>query len=140
MNDFAGSAFSRVVLADRAGRPAAADPEAAIEVTDLTARLAHRVPVLHDISAGGMAVALAEICFRSGIGAVLEVTSWQELFDESPHRVLAVAPAGFTIETEVPARIVGRLGGDHITFGTLGSVDLRHATAVWRAAIPRRMN
>ena len=68
--DFAGTAYSRVVLDHVGGRPNDVDHAVGPKVVDEAVRLAHAgVPVLHDISIGGAAVAIAEICFASGCGA-----------------------------------------------------------------------
>ena len=134
--DFAGSAFARVSLGHRNGRPLAPDAESALRVTRHATRLAHEVPVLHDVSAGGLAVALAEVCIRSGIGAAIEVDDWRLLVDEGPHRLLVVTERGFDLDVDdVPVRRLGEMGGDNIDFGTIGSVPLRAAVASWRSAL-----
>ena len=98
--DFAASAYARVVLGHEDGRPAAPNDGLGLRVVSAAADLAHRgVPVLHDVSHGGVAVALAEICIKSDIGASIAVGSSADLFDESPHRFLAVVPASFEMST-----------------------------------------
>jgi phosphoribosylformylglycinamidine synthase len=92
------------------------------------------------VSAGGVAVALAEICIRSGVGVAIDDTDWALLLDEAPGRFLAVVPAGTDLGIDdVPARPVGTIGGNHIDFGLHGSVGVDEAERVWRRAIPRRM-
>jgi phosphoribosylformylglycinamidine synthase len=110
-------------------------------VTRHAVRLAGDLPVVHDISAGGLAVALAEVCIRSGVGAVVGNGDWPLMLDETPHRFLAVVPAGSDLGIhDVPVRRLGTMGGDRIDFGRHGSVGLSEAIAVWRNAIPRRMH
>lgn len=139
--DFAASAYSRVILDHLGGRPEAADPGSAVAVVGHAARLAAEAPVLHDISAGGLAVALAEICIRSGIGATLTNMDWRLLLDEAPSRFLAVAAPGTDLGIDdVPMRKIGSFGGNRISFGRHGSVDLNEAEDIWRNALPRRMN
>jgi phosphoribosylformylglycinamidine synthase len=106
--------------------------------------LAGWTPVLHDLSAGGLAVALAEICIRSGVGASVEVTDWRELFTEAPHRFLAVLPEGIDPtkadrQTGVPVRKLGTVGGTTLDWGSLGSVPLGEVAGAWRSALPRRL-
>jgi phosphoribosylformylglycinamidine synthase len=137
--DFAGSAFARIVLGSEGGRPAPPDPEAGAAAVARAVTLAGWSPVLHDVSSGGLAVAVAEICIRSGVGAILAVDDWRELFDESPHRFVAVLPDGADPTDTVPARRIGTIGGDRIDFGRHGSVPLTDATGAWRDALPRRM-
>jgi len=139
--DFAGSAYSRIVLDNLGGRPAAVTRDIGNAVVAHAVRLASIVPVLHDVSAGGLAVAIAEICIRSGVGASIAEPTWELLLDEAPSRFLAVVPAGDDLGIhDVPARRIGVMGGDKIDFGSNGSAALEEATTVWREAIPRRMD
>ncbi len=139
-DDFAASAYSRVLLDHLGGRPEAVDPTVALAVVAHAARLAPNVPVLHDVSAGGLAVAIAEICIRSGIGAALDDMAWELLLDEAPIRFIAVTPVGTDLGIgNVPIRWLGVMGGNRIAFGRHSSVPLDESTRVWREAIPRRM-
>jgi phosphoribosylformylglycinamidine synthase len=139
--DFAGSAFARMVLDHRAGRPLAPDADIARAVTGHSVRLAREVPVLHDVSAGGLAVAIAEICIGSGFGATIDVDDWRLLLDEAPHRVVVVAPPFFDLGVhDVPARRIGTIGGDAIDFGPLRAVPLAKVRQVWSQALPRRLS
>ena len=138
--DFAASAYDRIVGDHLGGRPQPVDIELARRAVVHAARLAYEVPVLHDVSAGGVAVALAEICIRSGVGVVLEDTDWTLLLDEAPGRFLAVGPPGTDLGIDdVPVRPIGRMGGEDIDCGRHGSVGVDDAKRVWRRAIPRRM-
>lgn len=138
--DFAGSAFARIELGHLGGRPVAPDAESAIRVTRHAARLAHELPVLHDVSTGGIAVALTEICIRSGVGAKIHVDDWRRLFCEGPHRFLAVAPRAVDLDIDdVPVRLLGTIGGDSISFGDLGSLDVARARDTWSQALPRHL-
>jgi phosphoribosylformylglycinamidine synthase len=140
-SDFAGTAYSRVVLDHVGGRPADVDHRLGPRVVDQAVRLAHAgVPVLHDVSVGGVAVAVAEMCFASGIGARVDGDDWRTLLSADPHRFLAAVPPGFDLGVDdVPVRRIGTIGGLRIDFGRHGSVPLTLAHRVWREAIPRRM-
>ncbi len=143
-DDFAASAYARVILDARAGRPHDVDHETGKTVIELAVRLAHAgVPVLHDVSAGGVAVALAEICFASDVGATINLASWQQAFSEEPHRLLAIVPEGFDwsehLGGELQAIPLGVLGGRDFSFGTFGTVSLATAHEIWKSAIPRRL-
>jgi phosphoribosylformylglycinamidine synthase len=148
--DLAASAFERVVHDHLGGRPRAADPVVAAALIALAGRLASDgTPVVHDVSDGGLAVALAEICIQSGVGATVEVEDWRTLFSEAPHRLLvalepasAAALALAAAAAGVPARRLGQVGGGAMLLaspGTVASVSVEDATAAYRLAIPRRM-
>ncbi|RDI95554.1 phosphoribosylformylglycinamidine synthase subunit PurL [Meiothermus sp. QL-1] len=80
----------------------------------------------HDVAEGGLAVALAEMCFPRGLGAVLELRSRQRpdalLFGEAAGRVLfTVAPdrlqeaVGLLEEMGLPYQVLGQVGGECLT-------------------------
>jgi phosphoribosylformylglycinamidine synthase len=134
-DNFAGSAVERVVGGVPRGRPTAPDPTMARRVVDLAADLAHLVPVLHDISDGGLAVAVAEICIASGLGARISDPGQTAMFSEDPHRFVVVMETG---ATELPADLARRVGtivGVSLSFGS-ASLDLSVITRAWREALP----
>jgi len=137
-SDFAGSAFARVVLGNEGGRPGDVDPEQGRRTIATAIELAGWSPVLHDVSAGGVAVALAEICIRSGVGVTVAEGDWRLLLDESPHRMLAVLPAEAD-PSGLATRRLGAMGGEALDFGLLGVLPLGEAAAIWRNALPRRL-
>ncbi|MEE8375552.1 MAG: phosphoribosylformylglycinamidine synthase subunit PurL, partial [Acidimicrobiia bacterium] len=134
-DNFAGSAVERVVGGVPRGRPTAPDPTMARRVVDLAADLAHLVPVLHDISDGGLAVAVAEICIASGLGARISDPGQTAMFSEDPHRFVVVMETG---ATELPADLARRVGtivGVILSFGS-ASLDLSVITRAWSEALP----
>ncbi|NNC74551.1 MAG: phosphoribosylformylglycinamidine synthase subunit PurL [Acidimicrobiia bacterium] len=138
--DLAGSALARVVLDNRSGRPLPPDDDIGPRVIAAAAGLAMKCPVVHDISCGGLAVAIAEIAIRSGVGIAIEVDDATSLFSEAPHRLVVCAPAGSGLEDlNVPARRIGTVGGDAVVFGEV-SVPLARATGTWRNALRRRLD
>ncbi|MGH8953193.1 MAG: phosphoribosylformylglycinamidine synthase subunit PurL [Acidimicrobiia bacterium] len=137
--DLAGSSVQRIIHRSLTGRPTPPDPDSALRVVKLAAELAHTVPVLHDISDGGLAVAVAEICIASGIGATLMEMDRDQLFCEDPHRFVAMfEPGTFPIAPEL-GRIVGRIGGDDLVLGGSTPIDVAELAEAHRQAIPRRM-
>jgi len=127
----AGSALQRVMGHELSGRPTRPDAGNAQKVIELALDLAHCVPVLHDISDGGAAVALAEICIESGLGADVVL---ENPFSEDPHRFLVMFEPG---EVDLPAemaRRLGTVGGDHIVING-ETLKLRDAEAAWTSAI-----
>jgi phosphoribosylformylglycinamidine synthase II len=136
--DFAASAFDRIVNNNLGGRPAEADAETARGVIAAAAALSFTTPVLHDISTGGLAVALAEIGIKSKLGFALEDIPVADLFDETPLRFVAVG-RGDLPDADHPYRRIGTMTGDTFDFGEAGSIGLTEATTIWENALPRRL-
>ncbi len=136
--DFAASAYDRIINGNLGGRPTDADPEMARRVIEAAVSLAFDTPVLHDISTGGLAVALAEIAIKSNTGMMIEGLSGSELFDETPLRFIAIGH-GSEFTSEVPHRRIGTVGGDALDFGQVGSIPIDEAANIWHNALPRRM-
>jgi phosphoribosylformylglycinamidine synthase len=134
-DNFAGSAVQRVVGGVLRGRPTAPDPAMARRVIDLAADLAHLVPVLHDISDGGLAVAVAEICIASGVGARISDPGQTAMFSEDPHRFVVVMESSTVELPDGLARRVGSIVGGSLSFGSAG-LDLSVITRAWREALP----
>ncbi len=65
----------------------------------------------HDIAEGGLAVALAECCLASGIGAEVELAEDFELFGEAPGRAFVVSGPS---EELARFQVIGRVGGDSL--------------------------
>lgn len=137
-SDFAASAYDRIINGNLGGRPADPDPETARSVIDAAVVLAFTTPVLHDVSIGGIGVALAEIAIKSRVGIEIDVMSGPELFDETPLRFIAITP-GDSLDTDAPHRRIGSVGGSALDFGEAGSIPLSDATAIWGNALARRM-
>jgi phosphoribosylformylglycinamidine synthase len=137
--NLSGSAAQRVIGNELTGRPTPPDPDAAKRVVDLAAELAHRVPVLHDISDGGLAVAVAEVCIASRIGAALTEDDNGRLFSEDPHRLIAVLEADTVDLPQDFSRRVGTMGGDALILGLSDLVDVQELIEAFEGAIPRRM-
>ena len=132
--NLAGSAVQRL-SGELAGVPTAPDTVVALEVIELAIRLAHVLPVLHDVSDGGLAVALAEICIASGLGADVE-TAYP--FSEDPHRFLAVAPEGSVDVPEDLGRRIGTVGGNAIEINGHSS-SLADCADLWAHALERAL-
>ena len=137
--NMSGSAAQRVIQDELTGRPTSPDPDAAEQVVALAAELAHRVPVLHDISDGGLAVAIAEVCIASQIGANITESDNGRLFSEDPHRLIAVLEAGTVEMPEGLSRRVGTIGGHTLVLGSADPIDVVKLIATFEGAIPRLM-
>jgi phosphoribosylformylglycinamidine synthase len=133
--NFAGSSLQRLdgVLA---GLPTAPDMALGRSLVEEAARLAHIVPVLHDVSDGGLAVAVAEVCIASGVGAQIDQDDTAFLFGEDPHRVVAVVEPG---RGDLPmGRRIGRMWGVDLVLGD-EAVSIETLSDTWHLAIPRAL-
>ena len=96
----------------------------------------------HDLSDGGLAVALAESALRAGTGIVLGPRSGAgELFSEGPSRVLLATPRpGELLQLAamagIPAEVLGRAGGDRLIVEGLLDLSLGELRAAFEHAIP----
>ena len=96
----------------------------------------------HDCSDGGLAVALAESAFRSGLGFVCPepgpgLRDDVALFAETPSRVVVSVAPGDRAALErragaagVPCRLLGRVGGERLVMGPV-DVPVGVARAAW---------
>jgi phosphoribosylformylglycinamidine synthase subunit PurL len=141
----AGSRWAVERHAQREGTLPGLDLAAHARLLSLVAGLVSSEDVLtsvHDISGGGLALALAEGAVRAGVGCVVDgVGGRAELFSESPSRavlgtehpdeVLARAQAA-----GVPARVVGTAGGPRLVVAGLLDLSVTEATDAWRGSLP----
>jgi phosphoribosylformylglycinamidine synthase len=93
------------------------------------------VRAVHDVSSGGLAVALAEMSAAAGIGCTVDADDPAALFSETPSRFVVATPDGEALcdrarAAGVPAVVLGRAGGQQFVLGDL--VDLE-VTAVCAA-------
>jgi phosphoribosylformylglycinamidine synthase len=115
------------------------------------------VKAAHDVSEGGLLVAVAEMCFGAGVGCgimvetPLRLDAW--LFGESQGRILlAVNPedlpavAALAEERDVPWTLLGATGGKTLRVMRAGREEeplveepVEELRQIWREAIPRRL-
>jgi phosphoribosylformylglycinamidine synthase subunit PurL len=130
--NLAGSAVQRL-QGELGGIPTPPEGDTAVRVTGLAAEMAQSAPVLHDISDGGLAVALAEVCIASGVGA--KVAS-EHPFSEDPHRFLLVAEPGSITPPHDIARRIGTITGQDLVING-HRVPLAGCADAWHNAIDR---
>jgi phosphoribosylformylglycinamidine synthase len=102
---------------------------------------------IHDLSEGGLGVALAEMAVRSQVGFQVEgIPDHAELFGEGPSRVVLSVPASALdeVRTRVTAAGLGWTplgmgGGDRLAVDGLLDVLLAEATAAWQGALPEAL-
>jgi phosphoribosylformylglycinamidine synthase subunit PurL len=145
--EFGGSLWAWLRYQHLGGAPPAADLEAERSLADvLVAAAAQRLIVAgHDLSDGGLGVALAESCLAGGTGCVVELPGDPAtfLFAESAARVVvAVAPdAEASFEQlcalhGVPATVLGRTGGAELEIAGCFAVPLAELADAHRSALP----
>ncbi|MGZ0051935.1 phosphoribosylformylglycinamidine synthase subunit PurL [Brevibacillus gelatini] len=151
--ELGGSEYQKLATGSISGRPPQIDlnKEAAVQKFVLTAIRKGLVNSAHDLSEGGLGVALAESCFGKGIGAKVELGSELRsdvlLFSESQSRILlsaspeqAEAILALAGEHGVPAEKIGTIGGDRLVVNVNGTeainASIQEVKAAWKDAIP----
>ncbi len=102
---------------------------------------------VHDVSTGGVGVALAEMAVRSGVGCnVARVADHRALFAEGPSRVIVgVAPemlanvVAMAEHAGVPVVRLGLATGDRLVVKGLLDVSLADARDAWRDRLPKAL-
>jgi len=126
------------------------DTERALHRVVLEAAAAGLLRSAHDVADGGLAVALAEACFASGLGARVEVETGMRLdaflFGESQSRMLVSVSRDETGAVRaiadahgLPCTVLGEVGGEQLIMGTAIAVPVADIRARWRAAFVRRL-
>jgi phosphoribosylformylglycinamidine synthase len=125
-----GSEYLDLIHGRVAGRPQAPDlPAVARTIRCVRDAVAEGLLVsAHDCAEGGIAVALAESCLHSGMGAHAALGAADRpdaaLFGEAVGRVVASVGAGRLAEVKdfarrlaVPVQVLGTTGGDRLVIG-----------------------
>jgi phosphoribosylformylglycinamidine synthase len=155
--ELGGSAW----LAERRGLEAGAPPLVDLDHERRLHRLLREgvasglVETAHDVSEGGLALALAEACFTGErcVGARITLEEGLRvdalLFGESTGRVIvatedAVALLALADRCGVPAQEVGTTGGERLVVGPAADTawidaPVARLRGIWRDAIPRRL-
>ena len=138
--------------ASTAALPPVADLDAARALHELVAELVgeREVTGVHDVSDGGLAVALCEMAFGGEIGFRVDLTPRHRVHRRprrasasrrrgscvsvAPDRVAAVL--GRAVAAGVPAAVVGEAGGDRLVADGAFDVPLADAERAWRDATP----
>ncbi len=130
------------------------DYEKAVQKTVLDAIDHGSVKSAHDVSDGGLAVALAECCFQNSgrrvIGAKINIQSDIRpdllLFGETQSRVIVTVPdcradlvPQLAKANGVEAVQIGVVGGSHLTINDWIHLRVREMETVYRSAIAQRM-
>ena len=151
--EFGGAAYLRLLHRIEQGLPPAVDLDAEGRLAALLRRLAAagHLRTAHDLSEGGLGIALAEACFGHGLGARVRVdlAAAADLFSETQARALIAVPPGSAEvvlraaeEAGVPAAELGEVGGAELVIETGGerlAVDVAGLHGIWSTALPRAL-
>ncbi len=108
-----------------------------------------RVATCHDVSDGGLIVAVAEMALAGGVGVRITATeeplpAW--LFGEDQGRYLVAVPAeaaGLVVAraaaSGVSARVIGITGGERLTVGESHAISIAELRGAHEAWLPRYM-
>ncbi|MGA8726178.1 MAG: phosphoribosylformylglycinamidine synthase subunit PurL [Acidimicrobiales bacterium] len=97
---------------------------------------------IHDVSAGGIGVTLAEFAVRTGIGLeVGGIADHRALFTEAPSRVVVCTTSADQLcsraaDAGIDATMLGSAGGDRIAVDGLVDVSVGDAIRAWRSKLP----
>ncbi|GAB3206594.1 phosphoribosylformylglycinamidine synthase subunit PurL [Marinactinospora endophytica] len=148
--ELGGSAWADVIHGHLGGLPPRVDLAAEAALGELLADAADQgaVAAAHDLSDGGLVVALAESCLRGGVGCSVELSGdpFVELFSESAARaVVVVRPEAESVFAQlcdrhgVAATAIGSVGGSGLAVRhSDGGFDipLEELRAVYESALP----
>jgi phosphoribosylformylglycinamidine (FGAM) synthase-like enzyme len=156
----AGSAWADRIHGHRGGRLADVDLAAHRRLLDFVSSLVsgalsgavsggdRLVSGIHDVSSGGLAVALAECAIHSLTGARIVSPGGSgghaELFSESPGRVIVTTfDAGALLEAAhgagLEARVIGEAGGRWLEVEGMFDLEVEEVAATWRRRLPEAM-
>jgi phosphoribosylformylglycinamidine (FGAM) synthase-like enzyme len=145
--EFGGSAWADVAHQHLGGRPPAVDFAAEQRLASLiiAASADGVLASAHDVSDGGLAIALAEACLHGGRGCALTVGGehFTMLFSESSARALiSVTPgregefAALAEAHRVPATVLGTTAGDTLTVAGTFQIPLAELEKAWSSTLP----
>ena len=145
--EFGGSLWAHVTHGHVGGRPPAVHLDAERRLAALLAAGAagRMLAAAHDLSDGGLAIALAECCLAGRVGCTVTLPAdpFTSLFSESAARaVVAVRPgasaafADLCAEHGVPAGVIGETGGASLGVTGLFSISLGELAAAHGQTLP----
>jgi len=144
--ELSGSTWAHVVHGHLGGQPPIVDLAAECALADLMVEAAKSgvVESAHDLSDGGLAMALAEASFRHEVGVTVDLEDpFIELFSESSARAMVVVSeerhdefVALAEKHGVELASVGRTGGETIEVAGQLSISVAELKAAWQATLP----
>ncbi|MET1060150.1 MAG: AIR synthase related protein, partial [Nocardioides sp.] len=149
--ELSGSEWAHVVHGHLGGTPPRVDLAAEKALGELLVLASERqwLSSAHDLSDGGLAVALAESSLHRGIGCTVdpEGDAFLALFSESTARVLVSVDEGDAYhlvaaaqEKGVPVTRIGSTGGSDVVVEGQFSVPVEEIRAAWAATLPAALS
>jgi phosphoribosylformylglycinamidine synthase len=145
--EFGGSEYLKVVHGITAGKPPSLDLNRELSLINLLVEATTKglIKSAHDVSEGGLAVAISECCFtgKGNVGASLEIPQGgiredALLFSESQGRAIVSLDKDHlnALETlahihDIPLHVIGRVGGDRLRFSKLIDIPVENAYLAW---------
>lgn len=153
-DEFGGSEYMKVIHDGMVlGTPPQLDlsAEKAMHSVVLEAAAERILRSAHDLSEGGLAVALAESCIQGGIGASVRLSGTAPvhvaLFSESQSRMLVSLMhsdlerlESIAADAGVPYEVIGETGGRELSFDGLFSLSLPRMEDVYANALERMLD
>ena len=105
-----------------------------------------QIAAAHDLSDGGLAVAISEMALAAKIGATVNIPEdhFVHLFSETPGRILIAIESekvdefiGRAIDLEITTTRIGKTGGDQLVFENLFSISIAEMRKVNSEILPR---
>ncbi len=145
--EFGGSLWAWIAHGHLGGRPPAVDFAAEQRLAQVLVAAAERglLAAGHDLSDGGLAVALAEACLVGGTGCAVTLPGdpFTLLFSESAARAVVAVQPGAEEEfamacalASLPAWVIGVTGGQSLEVTDIFTVPLAELAAAHRAPLP----
>jgi phosphoribosylformylglycinamidine synthase len=145
--EFGGSAWAAMAHGHLGGRPPAVDLTAERNLAAVLAAAAEAglLTAAHDLSDGGLAVALAESCVAGRVGCRVEMPGdeFTFLFSESGARAVVEVVTGAEEEFAalcaahaVPVTVLGEVGGDSLDVAGCFSAPVAELAAASAAVLP----
>jgi phosphoribosylformylglycinamidine synthase len=146
-DELGGSAWAQLAHGHLGGTPPGWDLAAERRLAELMVDAASKglLASAHDLSDGGLAIALAESCLSGGHGCEVSLPSdpFVSLFSESAARAVVSVPAGQAVEFTalaaaggVPATLIGAVAGAALGVTGVLSIPLTELADAYRGALP----
>jgi len=144
------SLYARLLLGEDRGAPPSVDLDREIRNGDFVRNMiaSRRIKCCHDVSDGGLYVAVAEMAMAGDVGAELTVDdSAGTLFGEDQARYVLAVPeseADSVVDAAkaagVPAAVIGRTGGATLTRNGADAISVGELRAAHQSWLPAFMN